>query len=71
MQLDPKSIVDWAIRGIIAFFLIQAIDFMKETKIGIADLSIKLAVIVEKVTNQDRIIDMQERRLQTLEEKKK
>jgi hypothetical protein len=66
MQLDLKAIVDWAIRGIIAFFLIQAIEFMKETKIGLADLSIKLAVIVEKVSNQDRILERHQTQLEEL-----
>jgi len=47
--------------------LIQAIEFMKETKVGLQDLSVKLAVIVEKVTNQDRLIDMHEKRIQQLE----
>ena len=65
--MDLKSLSDWVIRGIVAFFLIQAIEFMKETKLGLQDLSIKLAVIVEKVTNQDRMIELHERRLQTLE----
>lgn len=65
--MDLKGITDWIIRGIIAFFLIQAIEFMKETKVGLQDLSVKLAVIVEKVTNQDRLIDMHEKRIQQLE----
>ena len=65
--MDIKGITDWVIRGIIAFFLIQAIEFMKETKVGLQDLSVKLAVIVEKVTNQDRLIDMHEKRIQQLE----
>jgi hypothetical protein len=68
--MDLKSLTDWIIRGIVAFFLIQAIEFMKETKVGLQDLSVKLAVIVEKVTNQDRIIDMHEKRIQSLEGKK-
>lgn len=67
--MDLKSLTDWIIRGIVAFFLIQAIEFMKETKVGLQDLSVKLAVIVEKVTNQDRIIDMHEKRIQSLEGK--
>lgn len=65
--MDFKSLTDWVIRGIIAFFLLQAIDFMKDTKVGLQDLSVKLAVIVEKVTNQDRLIDMHERRIQQIE----
>jgi hypothetical protein len=65
--MDLKGITDWVIRGIIAFFLLQAIEFMKETKLGLQDLSVKLAVIVEKVTNQDRLIDMHEKRIQQLE----
>lgn len=69
--MDFKNITDWAIRGIIAFFLLQAIDFMKETKVGLQDLSLKLAVIVEKVTNQDRLIDMHEKRIQQLEREAK
>lgn len=65
--MDLKGITDWVIRGIIAFFLLQAIEFMKETKLGLQDLSVKLAVIVEKVTNQDRLIDLHEKRIQQLE----
>jgi hypothetical protein len=65
--MDLKGITDWIIRGIVAFFLLQAIEFMKETKVGLQDLSVKLAVIVEKVTNQDRLIDMHEKRIQQLE----
>jgi len=67
--MDLKNLTDWVIRGIIAFFLIQAIEFMKETKVGLQDLSVKLAVIVEKVTNQDRMIELHERRIQALEKK--
>ena len=68
--MDIKGITDWIIRGIVAFFLMQAIEFMQQTKIGLQDLSVKLAVIVEKVTNQDRLIDMHEKRIQVLENKK-
>jgi len=68
--MNLQQITDWIVKGIIVFFLVQAIEFMKETKLGLQDLSVKLAVIVEKVTNQDRLIDMHERRLQTLETKK-
>ena len=65
--MDLKSLTDWIIRGIVAFFLMQALDFMKDTIFGLQDLSVKLAVIVEKVTNQDRLIDMHEKRIQQLE----
>lgn len=65
--MDFKSLTDWVIRGIVAFFLLQAIEFMKETKVGLQDLSVKLAVIVEKVTNQDRMIELHEKRIQQLE----
>ena len=68
--MDVKGMVDWVIRGILAFFLMQAIEFMKETKVGLQDLSIKLAVIVEKVTNQDKNIERLEGRILHLEEKK-
>lgn len=69
--MDFKSLTDWVIRGIVAFFLLQAIEFMKETKVGLQDLSLKLAVIVEKVTNQDRMIELHERRIQQLERESK
>jgi hypothetical protein len=68
--MDVKGMVDWVIRGILAFFLMQGIEFMKETKVGLQDLSIKLAVIVEKVTNQDKNIERLEGRILHLEEKK-
>ncbi len=69
--MDFKSLTDWVIRGIVAFFLLQAIEFMKETKVGLQDLSVKLAVIVEKVTNQDRMIELHERRILQLERESK
>lgn len=68
--MDLKAFSDWVIRGIVGFFLISAIEFMKETKVGLQDLSVKLAVIVEKVTNQDRLIEIHEKRIQKLEELK-
>lgn len=68
--MDLKGLSDWVIRGIVAFFLLQAIEFMKETKVGLQDLSVKLAVIVEKVTNQDRLIEIHEKRIQKLEDPK-
>lgn len=68
--MDLKAFSDWIIRGIVGFFLISAIEFMKETKVGLQDLSVKLAVIVEKVTNQDRLIEIHEKRIQKLEELK-
>jgi hypothetical protein len=40
---------------------------MRETKIGLQDLSVKLAVIVEKVTNQDKTIEKLEQRIYKLE----
>ena len=67
LTMDLKGIVDWAIRGILAFFLIQGVEFMRETKIGLQDLSVKLAVIVEKVTNQDKTIEKLEQRIYKLE----
>jgi len=67
MDLDFKGMVDWVIRGILAFFLIQGVEFMRETKIGLQDLSVKLAVIVEKVTNQDKTIEKLEQRIYKLE----
>jgi len=67
MSMEFKSLVDWVIRGILAFFLIQGVEFMRETKIGLQDLSVKLAVIVEKVTNQDKTIEKLEQRIYKLE----
>jgi hypothetical protein len=68
-MMDLKGIVDWAIRGILAFFLIQGVEFMRDTKIGLQDLSVKLAVIVEKVTNQDKTIEKLEQRIYKMEGK--
>lgn len=65
-----KNYVDWIIKGLIAFFLVQGLEFMKKTETGLTDLSLKLAVIVEKVANQDKILDLYEKRLQKLEDAK-
>lgn len=64
-----RNYADWIIKGLIAFFLVQGLEFMKKTESGLSDLSLKLAVIVEKVANQDKILDLYERRLQNLEGK--
>lgn len=64
-----RNYADWIIKGLIAFFLVQGLEFMKKTESGLTDLSLKLAVIVEKVANQDKILDMYERRLRNLEGK--
>ena len=64
-----RSYADWIIKGLIAFFLVQGLEFMKKTESGLSDLSLKLAVIVEKVANKDKILDLYERRLQNLEGK--
>lgn len=62
-----KEVWRWVIQGLIGFFLLQAMAFMRNTEEGLKDLSVKLAVIVEKVTQQDRLLEMHEKRLQNLE----
>ncbi len=42
---------------------------MKKTETGLNDLSVKLAVIVEKVSNQDKMLERHEKRLMELEVK--
>lgn len=71
-MLSPESAKEvwrWIIQGLIGFFLLQAMAFMRNTEEGLRDLSIKLAVIVEKVTQQDKMIETHEKRLQSLEVK--
>jgi len=67
MELQLRQIADWIIKGLIGFFLVQGVEFMKKTETGLQDLSIKLAVIVEKVANQDKTVDKLEKRLIELE----
>lgn len=55
-----KEWIDWIIKGLVGFFLIQGLEFMKKTETGLQDLSVKLAVIVEKVANQDKILERHE-----------
>jgi len=62
-----KHIADWIIKGLVGFFLVQGLEFMKKTETGLQDLSVKLAVIVEKVSNQDRMLERHEKRLMDLE----
>jgi hypothetical protein len=69
MQEHLKDIWKWAIQGLVGFFLVSALQFMRNTEAGLKDLSIKLAVIVEKVSTQDKMIEYHERRLQQLEVK--
>jgi hypothetical protein len=68
MESQLRQIADWIIKGLVGFFLIQGVEFMKKTETGLADLSLKLAVIVEKVSNQDRMLDKQDGRIKQLEE---
>ena len=68
MESQLRQIADWIIKGLVGFFLIQGVEFMKKTETGLADLSLKLAVIVEKVSNQDRMLEKQDSRIKQLEE---
>lgn len=71
-MLGPDALKDawrWIIQGLVGFFLVQAMNFMHNTEQGLRDLSVKLAVIVEKVTQQDKLLEHHEKRLQTLEVK--
>lgn len=68
MQDQFRQIADWIIKGLVGFFLVQGVEFMKKTETGLADLSVKLAVIVEKVSNQDRMLEKQDSRIKQLEE---
>ena len=69
MSDQLRHIADWIIKGLIGFFLVQGVEFMKKTETGLQDLSVKLAVIVEKVSNQDRMLERHEKRLLDLEVK--
>jgi len=67
MSDQLRSIADWIIKGLVGFFLVQGVEFMKKTETGLQDLSVKLAVIVEKVSNQDKMLERHEKRLMELE----
>lgn len=67
MEAQFRQIADWIIKGLIGFFLVQGVEFMKKTETGLNDLSVKLAVIVEKVANQDKMVEKLEKRLLELE----
>lgn len=62
-----KDVWRWIIQGLVGFFLVQAMNFMHNTEQGLRDLSVKLAVIVEKVTQQDKILEAHEKRILGLE----
>lgn len=67
MEAQVRQIADWIIKGLIGFFLVQGVEFMKKTETGLADLSVKLAVIVEKVANQDKMLERMDKRITELE----
>ena len=69
MSDQLRHIADWIIKGLVGFFLVQGVEFMKKTETGLQDLSVKLAVIVEKVSNQDKMLERHEKRLLDLEVK--
>ena len=62
-----KDVLRWVVQGLVGFFLIQAIQFMRNTEEGLRDLSVKLAVIVEKVSSQDRTLESHEARIRNME----
>ncbi len=66
MSAQVKEWIDWIIKGLVGFFLIQGLEFMQKTESGLQDLSIKLAVIVEKVANQDKILERHEKQLEEI-----
>lgn len=67
METQVRQIADWIIKGLIGFFLVQGVEFMKKTETGLADLSVKLAVIVEKVANQDKMLERMDKRITEVE----
>ena len=67
METQVRQVADWIIKGLIGFFLVQGVEFMKKTETGLADLSVKLAVIVEKVANQDKMLERMDKRITDLE----
>ncbi len=67
MSAQVKEWIDWIIKGLVGFFLVQGLEFMQKTESGLQDLSVKLAVIVEKVANQDKILDRHETALKELQ----
>lgn len=67
MEAQVRQIADWIIKGLIGFFLVQGVEFMKKTETGLADLSVKLAVIVEKVANQDKMLEKFDKRITDME----
>ena len=62
-----KDVLRWIVQGLVGFFLVQAIQFMRNTEEGLRDLSVKLAVIVEKVSSQDRTLESHEQRIHNME----
>ena len=66
MSTQVKEWIDWIIKGLVGFFLIQGLEFMQKTESGLNDLSLKLAVIVEKVANQDKILESHEKTLEEI-----
>lgn len=66
-----KEWIDWIIKGLVGFFLIQGLEFMQKTETGLQDLSVKLAVIVEKVANQDKQLERHEEILRELQNGRK
>jgi len=66
-----KEWIDWIIKGLVGFFLVQGLEFMQKTETGLQDLSVKLAVIVEKVANQDKILERHEETLKELRDGRK
>jgi hypothetical protein len=66
MATQVKEWIDWIIKGLVGFFLIQGLEFMQKTESGLNDLSLKLAVIVEKVANQDKILERHEKTLEEI-----
>ena len=66
-----KGWIDWIIKGLVGFFLVQALEFIQKTETGLQDLSVKLAVIVEKVANQDKILERHEETLKELRDGRK
>lgn len=66
-----KEWIDWIIKGLVGFFLVQGLEFMQKTESGLQDLSVKLAVIVEKVANQDKILERHEETLKELQHGRK
>ena len=70
MNIELVEFVDWAFKGIIMYLGKDGIAQFKKLRESVTDLNTKIAVLIEKDMNKEKILDKHDERISKLEDER-